>query len=82
MKRKQFTFYRTFWETIENLPTNKEKLQAYQMICSYALDRTEPELREKKPTAAMVFQLTKPILDKAHERAEKCIGLNGTQSIL
>jgi hypothetical protein len=37
MERKQFTFYRSFWESIEKLPTNKEKLQAYQLICDYAL---------------------------------------------
>ena len=37
MPRKQFTFYRSFWETIQNLPTNKEKLQAFEMLCDYAL---------------------------------------------
>lgn len=71
MERKQFTFYRSFWEAIENLPTNKEKLQAYQMLCDYALNQNEPELRFKKPSAATVFQLAKPILERAHERAKK-----------
>lgn len=72
MKRKQFTFYRSFRDSIEQLPTNKEKLQAYQMLCNYALDREEPPTDGKKPSAVMLFAIMRPILDKAHERAEKC----------
>ena len=71
MKRKQFTFYRSFWETIEKLPTNKEKLQAYQILCDYALNQNEPELSAVKPCAATVFQIAKPILERAHDRAQK-----------
>ena len=71
MVRKQFTFYRSFWEAIENLPTNKEKLQAYQILCDYALNRNEPQLNAVKPCAATVFQIAKPILERAHERAQK-----------
>ena len=73
MKRKQFTFYRSFWETIENLQTNKEKLQAYQMLCDYALNQTEPDLKTKKPTAAVVFQISRPILDRALSRAKSAM---------
>ena len=69
MERKQFTFYRSFWESIEKLPTNKEKLQAYQLICSFALNGGEPDLNEKKPTAATVFRIARPILETAHKRA-------------
>jgi hypothetical protein len=54
MERKQFTFYRSFYESIQKLPTNKEKLQAYDLICGYALNQTAPELESKKPCAAMV----------------------------
>ena len=71
MIRKQFTFYRSFWETIQKLPTNKEKLQAFELICGYALDEEQPDLTTKKPTAVMVFSIAKPILEKAHQRAEK-----------
>ena len=76
MQRKQFTFYRSFWEAIENLSTNKEKLQAYQMLCDYAFNQTEPELRTKKPSAATVFQIARPILERAHERAQKMLTVN------
>ena len=71
MERKQFTFYRSFWESIEKLPTNKEKLQAYQMICSYALTQMEPDLNAAKPTAATVFRIARPVLETAHKRAAK-----------
>ena len=70
MKRKQFTFYLSFFENIESLQTNKEKLQAYQLLCDYALNHTEPDLSDKKPCAAAVFRAVRPVLDAAHRRAE------------
>ena len=69
MERKQFTFYKSFYESIEKLPTNTEKLQAYQLICDYALTQKEPDLESKKPGAATVFRISRPILDTAHKRA-------------
>ena len=71
MERNQFTFYRSFWESIEKLPTNKEKLQAYQLICGFALNGVEPELEGKKLTAATVFRVIRPVLETAHKRAAK-----------
>ena len=68
MERKQFT-YKSFYESIEKLPTNKEKLQAYQLICDYALTQKEPDLESKKPGAATVFRISRPIMDTAHKRA-------------
>lgn len=69
MARNQFTFYRSFWENIEKLQTNKEKLQAYQLLCSYAFEKYEPDLSAVKPCAAMVFRLVRPVLDTAHNRS-------------
>ncbi len=71
MKRNQFTFYRSFYESIENLKTNKEKLQAYQMLCHYALDQEVPELEGAKQGAATVFRIARPVLDTAHKRAQQ-----------
>ena len=82
MERNQFTFYRSFWESIEKLPTNKEKLQAYQLICHFAITGEEPELNGIKLTAATVFRIAKPILETAYKRsslakalaiADKCL---------
>ena len=82
MRRNQFTFYRSFWESIEKLPTNKEKLQAYQMLCGYALEKTEPDLDAAKPSAAAVFRICRPILETAHQRAERMLRQNDARTIL
>lgn len=79
MKRKQFTFYRSFYEGIEKLPTNKEKLQAFELLCDYALNRTMPDLDAQKPTVATVFRFAQPILDTAHKRAENASALHNGQ---
>ena len=81
MQRNQFTFYRSFWEAIDQLPTNKEKLQAFQMLCDYALNQKEPDLGSVKPSAATVFHIAKPILERAHKRAESCRIVNSMSPI-
>ncbi len=81
MKRKQFTFYRSFWEAIENLPTKKEKLQIFEILCDFALNETEPDLSGVKPSAATVFQMARPILEKAHERAKMMTIVNNMSQI-
>ena len=69
MERKQFTFYRSFYESIENLRTDKEKLQAYRLISQYALYGQLPELEGIRPSALAVFSISKPILDTARRRS-------------
>ena len=81
MQRKQFTFYHSFWETIQQLPTNKEKLQAFEMICDYALNETEPDLKSKKPSAATVFCAVKPTLERAHRRAKASMTSNNLSPV-
>ena len=72
MIRNQFTFYDSFQKTIENLPSKKAKLQAYETICSYALYGTLPYAPEAlNPSAAAVFSMAKPILDRARSRAKE-----------
>lgn len=81
MERKQFTFYRSFYENIESLATNKEKLQAYQLICGYGLNQEAPELESKKTTAVIAFRFAQPVLDAAHRRAEKASALSGSDGV-
>lgn len=76
MHRKQFTFYRSFWESIRNLQTNKEKLQAFELLCSFALDFEEPDLHAVKPGAATVFTLARPVLETARVRAMQAMAVN------
>ena len=71
MKRERFTFYRSYFDSIADLPTVKEKYQAYQMLCDYCLNKTEPDLKTKKPFAAFFFQLVYPALKRRYEAAEQ-----------
>ena len=69
MSRNQFTFYRSYHEAIQNMRTNKEKLQAYEVLCDYALFQIEPDLKSLKPAVAAFFQVIKPSLESAYKRS-------------
>ena len=73
MQRKQFTFYRSFYESIQNLKTTKEKLQAYDMICRYALDGELPDKKEAKSTILAIFTVCQPILNRSRQRAFRAL---------
>lgn len=70
MERQQFTFYRSFFEALKNLP-NRERLAVYDAVCAYALDGAEPSVTG---VAATVFTLIRPVLDTGRKRA-----INGKQ---
>lgn len=65
IKREQFTFYRSFFEAICELP-KKEQLSALTAICAYALNGEETPL---KGSASAVFKLIRPVLDAAAQKA-------------
>ena len=71
--RKQFTFYRSFWECAENFQTKKEKLEFFEMLCRYALYETEPDLSAQKPAVATAFCAIKPTLESAHKRSKSAL---------
>lgn len=65
MERQQFTFYRSFYEALKNLPS-RDRLAVYDAVCAYALDGTEPAVTG---VAATVFTLIRPVLDTGRKRA-------------
>ena len=73
MKRKQFTFYQSFHESIQKLPTQKEKLQAYEIICQYALYGKLPEENTQKSSTLAIFSVCQPILNRARQRAKRTL---------
>ena len=73
MERKQFTFYRSFYETIQGMRTYKERAIAYQTICDYALNGTEPDLQNLTPQIVTAFRSVKPVLDTAARRAARML---------
>ena len=66
-ERKQFTFYRSFWEAVKTLP-KKDRLPVLEAIISYALDGTVPQGLTTGQSA--FFLLVKPNLDAARRKAE------------
>ena len=71
--RKQFTFYHSFLEIAKNLPTKREKLEFFEVLCDYALDEIEPDLKTKRPSVATVFCAIRPMLDSAHAKSKAAL---------
>ena len=69
--RDSFIFYRSFFESFENL-SKKDKLLLFDAVCNYALNDIVPELNG---TPAAIFKLLKPQLDANTRRYEN--GLKG-----
>lgn len=65
--RKQFTFYRSFYNAAKLLPP-KQRLYFLETIIAYALDGIRPV--ELKGTVDALFLSIKPILDTARKKAE------------
>ena len=58
MKRKQFTFYSSYWDAIQPLP-KKQQAEILLAICDYALNETEPS-SSLSPAASVAFNLIRP----------------------
>lgn len=65
-ERKQFTFYRSFWEAVKTLP-KKDRLPVLEAIISYALDGEDPKGLTAGQSA--FFLLVKPNLDSSRKKA-------------
>ena len=65
-QRKQFTFYRSFYEGMLLLPVER-RLDAYEAVIRYALDGELPEGLDNMQY--MAFKLIKPVLDAAWVKA-------------
>lgn len=70
MQRTQFTFYESFFKAISRIKKKQDRADAYDMICAYALYQKEPDLGTASDAVAIAFELLRPVLDKAKERAE------------
>ena len=64
--RKQFTFYRSFYYSLDALPPRTRDKLCWNLI-RYALDAIEPQLSDKASIA--VFESIRPVLDKARSKA-------------
>ena len=64
--RKQFTFYRSYYEALRKLP-EELRLGALEAVIGYALDGTEPDCLSDMQE--MAFLLIKPTLDAGRKMA-------------
>ena len=66
MERKQFTWYRSYYDALKELPA--EEFRAIVLaVCAYALDGEEPEL---SGVSRSIFTLIRPTLEVGRSRAE------------
>lgn len=68
--RKQFTFYSSFFSALSRIKKKTDRADAYDIICAYALDEIEPDLSAVSDSVAIAFELLRPVLDKAGEKAK------------
>lgn len=66
MERKQFTWYRSYYDALKELPA-EEFRDIVLAVCAYALDGEEPEL---SGVARAIFTLIRPTLDVGRSKAE------------
>lgn len=66
-ERIYFTFFKSYFEAIEALNDDDQKLQLYRAICEYSIYGREPEL---EGTAKAVFIAFKPNLDSSRTKSE------------
>lgn len=69
-ERKQFTFYVGFAKSISRIKKAADRAAAYDAIVEYALYGIEPNLEALPDAAAIVFELSKPVLDSSRRKAE------------
>lgn len=67
MKRDQFTFYRSYYEALKDLP-EKERARVLFAILDYALD--EQTTNELTGVCSACFKLIRPTLDSGRIKAE------------
>ena len=66
MERKQFTWYRSYYDALKELPA-EEFRDIVLAVCAYALDGEESEL---SGVARSIFTLIRPTLEVGRSRAE------------
>ena len=66
MRREQFTFYRSYYEALKNLP-KRDQTAVLMAVIGYALDEDEPSL---SGVPLSVFTLIRPTLDSGRNKAK------------
>ena len=70
MEREQFTFYQSFEKALSRIKKKADRCDAYDTIVRYALYGELPDLDKIAESAALAFELSKPVLDSSRRKAE------------
>lgn len=70
LQRKQFTFYRSFFEAIETITVKHQKADMYTMVCDYALNGILPDMERLTAIQKANMRIIMPFLDTARQKAE------------
>lgn len=80
MDRGQFTFYASFATAIARIKSKAARCDAYDAIVNYAIRGVEPDMDVLPDSAAIAFDLIRPVLDKSAKRAESGKAGGGKQT--
>jgi hypothetical protein len=70
VKRKQFTFYESFFDAIMRIKSKTAQRDAFVVLCEYALKGETPNLDKLPDSVAIAFELARPTLDASRRKAE------------
>ena len=76
MKRKQFTFYYSFYDVISCIEEPPVRAEAYDALCRYALMGEKPDFENLSLEAKMAVKAFMPTLDASRKKAQG--GMKGT----
>ena len=70
MKRKQFTFYYSFYDVISCIEEPPVRAEAYDALCRYALMGEKPDFENLSLEAKMAVKAFMPTLDASRKKAQ------------
>lgn len=62
--------YESIYKSLQRIRNKKDRADAYDAICAYALYNQEPNLETASDSVAIAFELIRPVLDSARKKAE------------
>jgi hypothetical protein len=62
--------YESIYKSLQRIRNKKDRADAYDAICAYALYNQEPNLETASDAVAIAFELIRPVLDSARKKAE------------
>ena len=79
MERKQFTFYRSFFDAVSRIRRKSVRADVYDAICQYGLNGEKPDLDSLSSEAAVALTLIMPVLETGTRKAVGAYKSNGKQ---